>query len=240
MKERVLEAYTKLAKDYELHTDSDSGANAYYERPAMLELLPTDMSGLHALDAGCAAGWYTEKFVSRGASVSAIDFSPDMVEAAKRRVGSQAEIQVHDLNEPLPYGANKFDLILSSLTLHYIEDWDPLFREFQRVLKPGGTLLFSVHHPFMDFTVFKRPDYFVRELLVDRWTKKEAGSVEVTFFRRPLQEIVNMTSSWFVLDQLVEPRPVPEFLERLPESADFYQRILHHPHFLIVKAHRPD
>ncbi|MFU1794318.1 class I SAM-dependent methyltransferase [Paenibacillus azoreducens] len=238
MKEKVLGAYAKLAKDYELHVDAESGANAYYERPAMLAFLPQDMTGCSVLDAGCAAGWYTEQMAGRGAEVAAIDVSPEMVEAAQRRVGSRAGVQVQDLSEALPFAGETFDLILSSLTLHYVEDWQPVFAEFRRVLKPGGRLLFSVHHPFMDFTVFDRPDYFARELIVDRWTKKEAGEVEVAFYRRPLQEIINTTTDYFILDKMIEPLPVKEFLERLPQSAKFYDRLLHRPHFLIVEAHR--
>lgn len=38
MKEKVLEAYDKLARDYEKHVDTESGFNAYYERPAMMKL----------------------------------------------------------------------------------------------------------------------------------------------------------------------------------------------------------
>ncbi|MDR0270240.1 class I SAM-dependent methyltransferase [Paenibacillus sp.] len=238
MKEKVLEAYARLAKDYELHVDEDSGANAYYERPAMLALLPEVMTGWSVLDAGCAAGWYTEQLTRRGAQVTAVDISPEMVAAAQRRAGHQAKVQVQDLNEPLPFAAEAFDLILSSLTLHYVEDWQPVFTEFRRVLRPGGHLLFSVHHPIMDFTFFERPDYFARELIVDLWTKKEAGEVEVTFYRRPLHEIINVTTDHFILDKMVEPKPLPEFLERLPESAAFYERLLHHPQFLIMKAHK--
>jgi hypothetical protein len=45
MKEKVLEAYAKLAKDYEKHIDTESGHNAFYERPAMMKLMPSDCEG---------------------------------------------------------------------------------------------------------------------------------------------------------------------------------------------------
>lgn len=53
---RILAAYSKLAVDYEKNIDTTSGFNAYYERPAMMNLMPNDMAGLSVLDAGCAAG----------------------------------------------------------------------------------------------------------------------------------------------------------------------------------------
>ena len=94
-------------------------------------------------------------------------------------MGSEATIAACDLTEALPFADEAFDYIVSSLTLHYIEDWMPTFREFQRVLKPGGSLLFSVHHPFMDVKLVERQDYFARTLLREVWNKPESGAVEV-------------------------------------------------------------
>lgn len=241
MKEKVMQAYEKLAGDYERHVDKQSGHNAYYERPAMIELLPGDMSQMTVLDAGCAAGWYTEHMLQQGARVTAIDLSPAMVEACKRRVGDQATVLTCDLTEALPFEFETFDLIVSSLTLHYIDDWAPTFREFERVLKPGGTLIFSVHHPFMDFQHFNRPDYFAHELLSEVWNKQESGPVEVTFYRRPMQEIINATSSRFGIKQIVEPQPSPVYKDH-PEAREWYgkwyDRLMANPHFLIVKAEK--
>ncbi|MGG4342247.1 class I SAM-dependent methyltransferase [Paenibacillus lautus] len=241
MKEKVIEAYDKLAGDYERHVDSQSGHNAYYERPAMLKVLPADMEQMTVLDAGCAAGWYTEQFIIRGARVTAVDLSPAMVQACKRRVGNEATVFACDITEDLPFEDEAFDLIVSSLTLHYIEDWTPTFREFQRVLKPGGGLIFSVHHPFMDVKHFDRPDYFARELLTEVWNKQESGPVEVTFYRRPIQEIINVTSSRFRIEQIVEPQPSLAHRDN-PEAAEWvakwFDRLMTNPHFLIVKANK--
>lgn len=74
---------------------------------------------------------------------------------------------------------------VSSLTLHYIDDWASTLREFHRILKPGGQLIYSVHHSFMEFKHFDRPDYFAHELITEVWNKKESGPVEVSFFKRP-------------------------------------------------------
>ena len=105
----------------------------------------------------------------------------------------------------LPFEDDKFDLIISSLTLHYIEDWEKTFSEFSRVLKPGGTLLFSVDHPFMDFQHFKSEDYFQKELVTDRW-KKPNLTIDVHVYRRPLQDIVMETTQFFNIDKIIEPQ----------------------------------
>ncbi|MDQ0899448.1 hypothetical protein [Paenibacillus sp. V4I7] len=46
MQEKIREAYDKLAKDYEKHVDTNSGHNAYYERPAMMKMMPKNMCPL--------------------------------------------------------------------------------------------------------------------------------------------------------------------------------------------------
>jgi SAM-dependent methyltransferase len=52
-----------------------------------------------------------------------------------------------------------FDLMLSSLVIHYLADWEPTLREFHRVLAPRGRLVLSTHHPFMYMRISGSDDY---------------------------------------------------------------------------------
>jgi SAM-dependent methyltransferase len=45
--------------------------------------------------------------------------------------------------EQLPFDDNEFDLVFGHAVLHHLPDLDQAFREFLRVLKPGGTLVFA-------------------------------------------------------------------------------------------------
>ena len=52
-----------------------------------------------------------------------------------------------DLAAPLPFADAKFDDVIASLVLHYLEDWAGPLAELRRVLKSGGRLIVSVIHP---------------------------------------------------------------------------------------------
>ncbi|MGK7377679.1 class I SAM-dependent methyltransferase [Planococcus sp. 1R117A] len=232
MKDKVREVYNQLAGYYANEADQTGLYNSEYERPAMMAQLPMDMKGFSVLDAGCAAGWYTEQLVKRGAKVTAIDLSPEMVHAAKKRMGAKADVLCADLAAALPFEDGSLDWVVSSLTLHYLEDWSKTFQEFKRILKPGGRLLFSVHHPFTDIELLAEADYFSTELLTDHW-EKSGKSYEVLFYRRPLNYVLNQTLEHFAIQEIIEPKPTLKFKERAPES---YGRLMKKPNFLIIQA----
>jgi len=227
-----LDAFNNLAEYYFNYVDTKP-FNAYYERPATLSLLP-DVQGKQVLDAGCAAGWYTNWLLEHGARVTAIDVSPKMVEMTKKRVGEKANVLQADLNKPLDFLNDKqFDIVLSSLTLHYLKKWDTVMSEFNRILNDNGILIFSVHHPFMDFTLFKRENYFLTELLTDEW-QTHKGKEKVQFYRRPLSKIISpVIRAGLVIEELLEPMPTEKFKIKRPEA---YDNLTKRPLFLFLKA----
>ena len=93
------------------------------------------------LDAGCGSGRITEALVQRlpqGRAI-ALDESPSMVEAARRRLGVDVDVRVMDLLE-LELG-EPVDAILSTATFHWISDHDRLFRRLRGALRRGGRLV---------------------------------------------------------------------------------------------------
>jgi SAM-dependent methyltransferase len=198
-------------------------------------LLP-DVTGKKVLDAGCAAGWYSKWLVDHGARVTALDFSPNMIKMTKKRLEGNADIRQADLNEPLAFiEDSSIDIVLSSLTLHYIKDWELPLGEFRRILNPAGHLIFSVHHPFMDFAVYHRENYFATELLTDEWDTS-AGKVKVQFYRRPLHKIISsLLQAGFTIEKLLEPMPTEMFRNDQPE---IYKKLTKRPHFLFIRARK--
>jgi SAM-dependent methyltransferase len=241
--EKQLFSYDEIAEAYASGVDN-APYNAFYERPATLALIP-DVTGAHILDAGCGSGFYTEELIKRGARVSAIDGSSRMARHAEQRFADLGVLETEletpgpgrvcvrtaDLTRPFDFLADaSVDGILSALVLHYLRDWAPTLREFRRVLKPAGWLLFSTHHPATEATLFDVDDYFAIEEVEDYWDW--VGTVR--FYRRPLRAIIEpVTQSGFVIDRIEEPRPTDWFREEKPDA---YARLLKHPQFLMVRA----
>jgi trans-aconitate 2-methyltransferase len=97
--------------------------------------------GETVLDAGCGSGRITQALIERlpRGHVIAVDESASMIEAARRRLGGDADLRVLDLldlelEEPV-------DAILSTATFHWIADHERLFQRLHAALRPGGTLI---------------------------------------------------------------------------------------------------
>ena len=90
---------------------------AYYERPAVLSLLPNP-SNATILDAGCGSGWYTTHLIRQGARVTAIDLHTDFIELTKANAGPSARVLQADLTKPLDFAQDgEFDSIVCSFEL---------------------------------------------------------------------------------------------------------------------------
>jgi trans-aconitate 2-methyltransferase len=112
------------------------------ERLGLEVLDRLDLSGEETvLDAGCGSGRITQALVERlpHGRVIAVDESPSMTDAARKRLGPDVEVLTVnllelDLAEPV-------DAILSTATFHWIADHDRLFAQLHGTLRPGGRLV---------------------------------------------------------------------------------------------------
>jgi SAM-dependent methyltransferase len=226
-------AYDALADAYAELVDTKPH-NAYYERPATLSLLP-DVVGKRVLDAGCGPGVYAEWLADRGAEVVAFDANPKMVELARERLGDKAQVLEANLDHSLDFlPDSSFDIVISPLVMDYVADWEAVFREFHRVLREGGTLVFSMEHPYPKFDDHRETsNYFEVELVEYEWTGF-GKAVRVPSYRRPLSEVVNpLIRAGFVLEEILEPKPTPEFKVTAPEH---YEELSRAPGFMCVRA----
>jgi len=212
--------YDSLAEAYTAENET-SLLNAYYERPAMLELAG-NVAGRRILDAGCGSGPLSAALRDRGAVVTGVDASAGMLAQARRRLGDDADLRVHDLADPLPFLDKAFDDVVASLVLHYLQDWGPTLAELRRVLTPGGRLIVSVDHPFAIYLMHRlggeKPDYFATRERIDEWTMG-GQTVQLRFWDRPLHAMTDaFTAAGFRVLSVGEPYPVPAARDLVPED----------------------
>jgi SAM-dependent methyltransferase len=107
--------------------------------------------GAHLLDAGCGSGQFALALAARGAKVTGIDLSPEMIRLARenaRQMGSDATVtwDVGSVDRlPLPPGS--VDAIHARMVLPFVPDVPAALHEFRRVLRPDGRLLASTAGP---------------------------------------------------------------------------------------------
>jgi len=100
------------------------------------------------LDAGCGTGRNLKKLIQAGSDAVGIDFSHQMLRVAQRQIANPA-IALANLQADLPFRDELFDAVLCALIGEHLDDLRFVFKQFFRVLKKGGRLVFSVYHPRM-------------------------------------------------------------------------------------------
>jgi ubiquinone/menaquinone biosynthesis C-methylase UbiE len=111
-----------------------------------------DVDGVDVLDVGAGTGRHAIRLAHRGARVIALDFSEQMLAKAHEKSGAhRVRWLVHDVAQPLPFGAKSFDRVLSALVLEHlpVDELAPFFRELGRVARDDGVIVVTAMHPAM-------------------------------------------------------------------------------------------
>jgi ubiquinone/menaquinone biosynthesis C-methylase UbiE len=100
-----------------------------------------------SLEIGSGTGYFTLNLLRAGLidEATCSDISPGMLQtlaANAKRLGLEVTTEAADA-ERLPFADESFDLVLGHAVLHHIPDLQRAFFEFERVLAPGGTVMFA-------------------------------------------------------------------------------------------------
>lgn len=134
------EAYAQMDR-------SRFGLEAAGEWQQMQPLFP-ELSGKAVLDLGCGYGWHCRYATERGAAkVVGIDQSEKMI--ARAMECNPAENITHHVCslQRYEYPPDEFDVVVSNLVLHYVQDLEEVYRLVYRTLRPGGVFVMNVEHP---------------------------------------------------------------------------------------------
>jgi ubiquinone/menaquinone biosynthesis C-methylase UbiE len=118
---------------------------------ATLEMLPSDMRSMKAVELGCGTGYVSAWMARRGAQVTGIDLSEQQLDTARRLqqlYGVSFEL-VHGNCELLPFADSSFDFAISEYGAAIWCQPERWLREAFRVVKPGGSLHFLGCSPWV-------------------------------------------------------------------------------------------
>jgi SAM-dependent methyltransferase len=222
---------------------SVSGLDGAIEWPALRALLP-DMNGLRVLDLGCGFGWFCRWARERGAAqVVGLDLSDKMLAQARANTSDvsityeRADLEKLDLPEA------RFDLVYSSLAVHYINGAGRLFETIYRALIPRGSFIFSTEHPIYmapanpiwstdaaGRKIWPLNNYFMEGPRTTDWIAES-----VVKHHRTLGTTLNLlVRSGFMIRHVEEFCPTIDQIAAKPELAEERER----PMFVLIAAQR--
>jgi len=218
---------------------------AAMEHADFASLLPT-VEGARVLDLGCGAGQLSLFLADAGAAeVIATDLSETMLRLAESDRSHPRINYRRAAMEDLDFPPDRFDLVVSSLALHYVEDYAGLMQRIASWLTPGGVLVFSTEHPIymagfaaagwaqdaagrkLHWTL---DDYGVEGLREGHWFVNG-----VQKYHRTMATLLNgPITAGLTIERLIEPVPTDDMLQQRPHWAEELRR----PTFLLVRARK--
>lgn len=228
---------------YSQMTRSQLGLSGAGEWEDLEKILPK-FQGKTVLDLGCGYGWHCVYAAEHGAAhVTGVDLSEKMLQVAGEKTNYPQVEYLRAAIEDVDFPEESFDVVFSSLAIHYLKSYEVFVDQVRRWLKPGGDLVFSVEHPV--FTAYGSQDWYrdeagnILHFPVDRYFcdgERKAtflGETVVKYHRTLTTYLDTLLTHGFSLRRVVEPQP-PERMMDLPGMKDELRR----PMMLLVAANK--
>ena len=215
--------------------------NDTLEKPVILELAG-ELTNRRILDLGCGDAAFGREALAKGCQTYlGIEGSHNMVESARQVLAGTPGQVVHATVEKWDYPVEAFDLVVSRLVLHYIQDVDAVFKRIYQTLVNGGRYVFSVEHPVITSCDRgwqrngPRQDWLVDEYFHtgQRITSWMGGRV-VKYHRTIENYFASLQRAGFLIESLREAEPQRNRFE----DEDTYQRRKRIPLFLIMAGRK--
>ncbi|WP_397538089.1 class I SAM-dependent methyltransferase [Rummeliibacillus pycnus] len=232
-------------KNYSSLRESGVTYNDFVEQPAIKSVISA-LDDKCILDLGCGNGKFAKYCAENGASkVLGVDISRNMIESALKENNHEKIEYICMPMEDLEILNQKFDIIISSLAVHYIEDYSTLIEKVSNLLNNNGEFIFSTEHPIV--TARKEMDNWEKDLDGNRlhWALdhyQEEGKREqhwyvdgVIKYHRTISTLINtLINNGLVLEKIIEPKSIPAGLEQMPQLISEERR----PSFIVIKSRK--
>jgi ubiquinone/menaquinone biosynthesis C-methylase UbiE len=143
------------------------------------------------LEIGCGAGRLTRLLAGTFRQVYAVDVSEDMINYARKVVSANVQFSVID-GLHLPQADASVKAVFSAFVLQHLDDVETgfsYFREFFRVLEPGGTLMIQL--PLYQFP-YRSGSMQILTRMMHTFTR-QLGSIRADWKRRAGVKVMRMT-----------------------------------------------
>lgn len=234
--EQFFEGYKKIR-------DNEVNANNLFEIPALFSMMP-ELKGKRVLDLGCGFGEHCKQFIEQGAQkVVGIDISEKMLAVAQKENANPNISYINMSMENIGELDEKFDVVVSSLAFHYVEDYAGVVKNIYNLLEKEGIFIYSQENPLC--TCHSGGDRWTRDEkgnkihlnLRDYGIEGERESVwfvdNVKKYHRTFSTIINtLINAGFSIEKMIEPLPSEEILANYPD----YQDLFHKPDFLLLRV----
>jgi ubiquinone/menaquinone biosynthesis C-methylase UbiE len=211
-------------------------ANDTLEKPVVCELIG-EVNGNKILDLGCGDAKFAKDLFDLGCDeYVGIEGSSNMVQIASQSLdGFNAKV-IQTTMEDWEYPHDTFDLVISRLAVHYIQDIDSLFQKIYQTLKPNGSLTFSVEHPVITSTLQPsgtRTNWIVDNYFIEGYREQQWLGGKVQKYHRSIEQYYRaLQMAGFSIEHLRESTPQRNnFI-----NEETYERRLRIPLFLFLSA----
>lgn len=168
---------------YHLSQETDLASRRYEAIDRVVEWIDTQvaLSNKSVCDLGCGPGLYAQRFESRGATVTGVDFSDHSLDFAKSQGGQTVRyIQADYLVDDLPTGFDVVTLIYTDLCALSPEKRSTLLGRMRGMLNPGGHVILDVAG-IGSFTPKEEVTIIEHNLMGGFWSAEDYVGVQRTF-----------------------------------------------------------
>lgn len=245
--EELIQRWDRNAVKYAAHVSALGDRNKeVLLTPLVLKWLG-NISGRMVLDAGCGEGFLCRLMAERGAIVTGVDLSGEMLNIARQRTPTNYEInyQLANLEDLSPFPPDSFEAIVSLLALQDVREYQAALHALHRVLRPGGRCFLAFSHPCFlsdggwvrDETGKKlhwKTDRYFEEREVEMCLDPDADGNPIGFHRTLTSYFRAIKGAGFIISDLIEPFPSLQAIKEHP----IFVNDLRMSHFIVFDLHK--